>query len=141
MSDPFDGRNPFDKLWEFHETYNVDRTRIPTLPDASTDKGAALRELRRNILAEEYEEYLEGEANNDLVEIADALIDMIYIAYGTGVAYGLPMDELFNEVHRSNMSKLGADGKPVYREDGKVLKGPNYSPPNLAAIIERHRNR
>lgn len=140
MADPFDTRNPFDKLWEFHETYNVERHRIPTLPDASTEKGAALRKLRRDILAEEYQEYLDGEEANDLVEIADALIDVIYIAYGTGVAYGLPMDELFNEVHRSNMSKLGEDGKPVYREDGKVLKGPNYSPPDLAAIIEKHRN-
>lgn len=137
MSDPFDARSPFEKLWEFHETYNVLRERVPTLPDASTEAGAAMRTLRKDILAEEYQEYLDGEKNNDLVEIADALIDMIYIAYGTGVAYGLPMDELFNEVHRSNMSKLGEDGKPIYRADGKVLKGPNYSPPDLASIIAR----
>ena len=73
MSDPFDARSPFEKLWEFHETYNVLRERVPTLPDASTEAGAAMRTLRKEILAEEYQEYLDGEKNNDLVEIADAL--------------------------------------------------------------------
>jgi predicted HAD superfamily Cof-like phosphohydrolase len=124
---------PFDQLWEFHDTYDITRTRTPSLPDQDT------RDLRIRILREEWEEYLEGEQNNDLVEIADALGDMIYVAYGTGVAYGLPMDEIFNEIHRSNMSKLDEWGQPIYREDGKVLKGPNYSPPDIAGIIARHR--
>lgn len=102
-----------------------------------TREGADLRKLRRKILREEFNEYLDGEDNNDLVEIADALCDIIYIAYGTGVSYGLPMDLLFDEVHRSNMSKLDENGKPIFREDGKVTKGPNYSPPQLRSIIER----
>ncbi|RYF06923.1 MAG: hypothetical protein EOO77_26315 [Oxalobacteraceae bacterium] len=96
-----------------------------------------MRKLRSDLLEEEFNEYLDGEKNNDLVEIADALADIIYIAYGTGVSYGLPMDEIFDEVHRSNMSKLGEDGRPVYREDGKVVKGPNYSKPDIHAIVER----
>lgn len=124
--------HPFNDVWKFHETYNLARTRTPNLPDE------AMRNLRKDLLAEEYQEYLDGEKNNDLVEIADALGDIIYIAYGTGVAYGLPMDEIFNEIQRSNMSKLGEDGKPIYREDGKVLKGPNYSPPDIKTIIETH---
>jgi predicted HAD superfamily Cof-like phosphohydrolase len=123
--------HPFHDVWKFHETYNLIRTKTPGLPDK------AMRELRKDLLEEEYQEYLNGELNNDLVEIADALGDIIYIAYGTGVAYGLPMDEIFNEIQRSNMSKLGEDGKPIYREDGKVLKGPNYSKPDIKGIIAR----
>jgi predicted HAD superfamily Cof-like phosphohydrolase len=121
--------HPFHDVWKFHETYNLLRTQTPTLPDAST------RQLRKDLLQEEYQEYLDGEQNDDLVEIADALGDIIYIAYGTGVAYGLPMDEIFSEIQRSNMSKLGEDGKPIYRDDGKVLKGPNYTRPDIKAIL------
>ncbi|RYD61963.1 MAG: hypothetical protein EOP83_15795 [Verrucomicrobiaceae bacterium] len=125
-------KTAFEKLWEFHTAFGQVRTTTPGLPSAD------VRKLRRNLLREEWNEYMDGEENHDLVEIADALIDIIYIALGTGVSYGLPMDELFEEVHRSNMSKLGEDGKPVYREDGKVMKGPNYSRPDLASIVARH---
>lgn len=125
---------PFQKLWEFQAAYNQARSTVPNLPE-----DAKLRKLRKDLLEEEFNEYLTGEENNDLVEIADALADIIYIAYGTGVTYGLPMDEIFDEVHRSNMSKLGEDGKPIYREDGKVLKGPNYFKPDIAGIVARHK--
>lgn len=125
---------PFEKLWEFHTAFNQKRETVPALPDADT------RALRKRLLDEEFNEYLEGEANDDLVEIADALADIIYIAYGTGVSYGLPMDAIFNEVHRSNMSKLDPEtGKPIYREDGKVLKGALYSPPDIEGVIKNHK--
>lgn len=131
-------KNPFDQVWEFQESYGLPSSRIPSLPSYRDDEGRNLRDLRKRLLEEEYNEYLEGEENNDLVEIADALGDIMYIAYGTGITYGLPMDEIFNEIHRSNMSKLGADGKPIRREDGKLLKGPNFSPPDIAGIIAKH---
>lgn len=131
-------KNPFDQVWEFQESYGLPSSRVPSLPSNSDDEGRNLRDLRKRLLEEEYNEYLEGEENNDLVEIADALGDIMYIAYGTGITYGLPMDEIFNEIHRSNMSKLGADGKPIRREDGKLLKGPNFSPPDIAGIIAKH---
>lgn len=129
---------PYKQVWTFHETYGLPRSRHPSLPSADTTDGAKLRELRRALMAEEYGEYLEAEEQNDLVGIADALGDMIYIAYGSGIAYGLPMDEIMNEIQRSNMSKLGRDGKPIYREDGKVLKGPDFTPPDIAAIVRKH---
>jgi len=94
--------------------------------------------LRFNLMKEENEEYLEAAENNDLVEIADALGDMLYILCGTIIEHGLQdkITDVFNEIQRSNMSKLGEDGKPIYREDGKVLKGPNYFKPNIAAILD-----
>lgn len=122
-------KTAFEQLKEFHLTYQAYTGDTPHLPSKE------VRDLRMDILREEFEEYEEAEANDDLVEIADALSDIIYIAVGTGVAYGLPMDKIFNEVHRSNMSKLGEDGKPIFREDGKVLKGPNFTPPRIAEII------
>jgi predicted HAD superfamily Cof-like phosphohydrolase len=89
-------------------------------------------------MKEENEEYLEAAAAGDLVEIADALGDMLYILCGTIITHGFQdkITAVFNEIQRSNMSKLGADGKPIYREDGKVLKGPNYFKPNLKKIVE-----
>jgi predicted HAD superfamily Cof-like phosphohydrolase len=88
---------------------------------------------------EENREYLEAAQNNDMVEVADALGDMLYILCGTILTHGMQnlIDEVFEEIQRSNMSKLGADGKPIYREDGKVLKGPNYFTPDLKSIIEK----
>ena len=121
--------NPQDALREFHEAFDLTRSEVPGLPSKD------VRDLRINLLKEEWEEYLEGEATDDLIEIADALADMVYIAYGTAVAYGIRLDKVFEEVHSSNMSKLDANGKPIYREDGKVLKGPNYSPPNIETIL------
>ena len=93
--------------------------------------------LRFNLMKEENEEYLEAVKNNDIVEIADALGDMLYILCGTILEHGLQdkIEAVFDEIQRSNMSKLGIDGKPVYREDGKVLKGPNYFKPNFEKIL------
>lgn len=93
--------------------------------------------LRYKLMREENEEYLEAANNNDMVEVADALGDLLYILCGTIIEHGLQhkIEEVFEEIQRSNMSKLGADGEPIYREDGKVLKGPNYFKPNIAAIL------
>ncbi|WP_395634256.1 hypothetical protein [Flavobacterium sp.] len=93
--------------------------------------------LRFNLMKEENEEYWEAVQNNDLVEIADALGDMLYILCGTILEHGLQhkIEAVFDEIQRSNMSKLGEDGKPIYREDGKVMKGPNYFKPNFEDIL------
>jgi len=93
--------------------------------------------LRFNLMKEENEEYLEAAQNNDIVEIADALGDMLYILCGTIIEHGLQhkIEAVFDEIQRSNMSKLGEDGNPIYREDGKVMKGPNYFKPNFEEIL------
>ena len=93
--------------------------------------------LRYKLMREENEEYLEAANNKDLVEVADALGDMLYILCGTIIEHGLQhkIEEVFEEIQRSNMSKLGADGEPIYRDDGKVLKGPNYFKPNIKSIL------
>ncbi|CAM3551137.1 nucleoside triphosphate pyrophosphohydrolase family protein [Zobellia roscoffensis] len=102
------------------------------------DLGEAKNLLRFNLMDEENNEYLEAAKNDDLVEVADALGDMLYILCGTILEHGMQhkIEEVFNEIQRSNMSKLGADGKPIYREDGKVLKGPNYFKPNISEILK-----
>ncbi|MFC4094459.1 pyrophosphohydrolase domain-containing protein [Euzebyella saccharophila] len=102
------------------------------------DLGKAKNTLRYNLMDEENKEYLEAANNNDMVEVADALGDMLYILCGTILEHGMQykIEEVFNEIQRSNMSKLGADGKPIYREDCKVLKGPNYFKPNILKILE-----
>lgn len=123
-------QHPFDCVREFHETYNLARGLHPALPDEK------LRQLRIDLLREEMDEYIQGETADDIVEIADALADIIYIACGTAVAYGIPLDRVFAEVHRSNMSKLDENGKPIYREDGKVLKSRLYSPPDVKGILD-----
>jgi predicted HAD superfamily Cof-like phosphohydrolase len=103
------------------------------------DLGAAKNQLRFNLMDEENKEYLEAAQNNDLVEVADALGDMLYILCGTILEHGMQykIEEVFEEIQRSNMSKLGKDGKPIYREDGKVLKGPEYFKPNIQAILDK----
>ncbi|MBD0850946.1 pyrophosphohydrolase domain-containing protein [Maribacter arenosus] len=95
--------------------------------------------LRFNLMDEENKEYLEAANNNDLVEVADALGDMLYILCGTILEHGMQykIEEVFEEIQKSNMSKLGADGKPIYREDGKVLKGPNYFKPNIRQVLDK----
>ena len=105
---------------------------------AKADLGKDKNLLRYKLMREENEEYLEAANNNDLVEIADALGDMLYILCGTIIEHGLQhkIEAVFDEIQRSNMSKLGKDGEPIYREDGKVLKGPNYFKPNIATILE-----
>ena len=101
------------------------------------DLGEQKNMLRFNLMKEENEEYLEAVQNNDLIEIADALGDMLYIICGTILEHGLQhkIEEVFDEIQRSNMSKLNHDGKPIYREDGKVLKGPNYFKPSFESIL------
>ena len=119
------------KVKEFHEIYN-----LPVLKKIQIPKDRV--NMRLDILTEELNELKEAVENNDIVEVFDALIDIEYLIHGTALEFGLQdyMQDGFNEVHRSNMSKLDLDGNPIYREDGKVLKGPNYSPPNLSSILE-----
>ena len=92
--------------------------------------------LRTDLIDEEVKELWDACDARDLVEIADALTDILYVTYGAAHSFGVPIDECFKEVQRSNMSKLGEDGKPIYREDGKVMKGPNYSVPNLKNVLQ-----
>ena len=103
------------------------------------DLGVAKNKLRFNLMDEENKEYFEAAQNNDLAEVADALGDMLYILCGTILEHGMQykIEEVFEEIQRSNMSKLGKDGKPIYREDGKVLKGPKYFKPNIQAILDK----
>lgn len=97
---------------------------------------AELCKLRIDLIEEELDELKEAIKNNDLVEIADALTDILYVTYGAGHAFGLDLDACFKEVQASNMSKLGEDGKPIYRDDGKILKGPNYFTPDLKKVLQ-----
>lgn len=117
----------------FHETYG-----LGVSEEMKADLGALKNELRFNLMKEENEEYLEASQNNDIDEVADALGDMLYILCGTILEHGLQhkIEEVFDEIQRSNMSKLGEDGKPIYREDGKVMKGPNYFKPNFEEILK-----
>lgn len=116
----------------FHEAFGLGVNETPI-----ADLGTAKNNLRFELMREENQEYLEAANNNDLVEVADALGDMLYILCGTILEHGMQhkIEEVFEEIQRSNMSKLGADGKPIYREDGKVLKGPDYFKPAIAKIL------
>ena len=118
----------------FHEAFGLGIEEQPTVA-----LGEAKNLLRYKLMREENEEYLEAANNGDLIEVADALGDMLYILCGTILEHGMQykIEEVFEEIQRSNMSKLGADGNPIYREDGKVLKGPNYFKPNIASILEQ----
>lgn len=123
----------FEKVKEFHEKFGLAIRNKPDLSDVLLEE----RNLRLELLREEYEdEYLDAEETNNITEIADALGDMLYIIYGTAVSYGIPIDKVFDEIHNSNMSKLGPAGKPMYREDGKVMKGPNYFKPDIKKILD-----
>ncbi|TRX21039.1 hypothetical protein FNW25_02995 [Flavobacterium franklandianum] len=117
---------------EFHTTFKIDYSENPI-----ADLGETKNLLRYNLMKEENEEYLEAVQNNDLIEIADALGDMMYILCGTIIEHGLQhkIEEVFDEIQRSNMSKLDENGKPIYREDGKVMKGPNYFKPDFSKIL------
>jgi predicted HAD superfamily Cof-like phosphohydrolase len=117
-----------DAVKLFHETYKLGYSKT-----LNATIGKQKSELRFELMKEENEEYQEGVNNNDIIEIADALGDMLYILCGTIIEHGL---QDFDEIQRSNMSKLGEDGKPIYREDGKVLKGPNYFKPNFEKILK-----
>lgn len=120
-----------NSVQEFHEAFGHP---VAQEPENVT---ADVYTLRHQLMDEENKEYLEACKNNDVVEIADALGDQLYILAGTILAHGMQhvIVDVFNEIQRSNMSKLGEDGKPIFREDGKVLKGPNYSPPNLKQFL------
>ncbi|MDG1263553.1 MAG: nucleoside triphosphate pyrophosphohydrolase family protein [Flavobacteriaceae bacterium] len=126
-------KNELDAVQLFHEAFNIGINQNPTV--AVSEK---IKELRFNLMKEENEEYLEAVKNNDIVEVADALGDMLYILCGTILTHGMQhkITEVFEEIQRSNMSKLGQDGNPIYREDGKVMKGPNYFKPNIKAILK-----
>ena len=119
----------FEKVGLFMKTFGQD---VKTKPSLSTKK---INDLRISLIIEELNELKDAIKNNDLVETADALTDILYVTYGAGQAFGINLDKCFEEVQNSNMSKLGEDGKPIYNENGKVLKGPNYFKPNLLKII------
>lgn len=118
---------------KFHEAFKVNIQNKPTVAITEDRKN-----LRFELMKEENQEYLEAAKNNDLVEVADALGDMLYILCGTIIEHGMQdkIEAVFNEIQRSNMSKLDENGKPIYREDGKVLKGSNYFKPNIKVILE-----
>lgn len=122
-----------DCVRQFHDSFGIANQHAPT---AQLDEGTV--RLRHRLMAEETEEYLEAALNGDAVEIADALGDQLYILCGTILSHGMQhiIEEVFMEIQSSNMSKLGADGRPIYREDGKVMKGPNYFKPDIASILE-----
>jgi predicted HAD superfamily Cof-like phosphohydrolase len=118
----------------FHDAFGISNA-----TEATGNIGDRDALLRYKLIREENEEYLEAALKGDLVEVADALGDILYILCGTLLKHGLEnkIDEVFREIQRSNMSKLGADGKPIYREDGKVMKGPNYFKPDIASILDK----
>ncbi len=126
-------KRKLEAVKEFHEAFGLGVKHDPV-----ANLGSDKLKLRFNLMAEENEEYLEAAEEDDLVEVADALGDMLYILCGTILEHGMQykIEEVFEEIQRSNMSKLGADGKPIYREDGKVLKGPSYFKPDIKSILE-----
>ena len=125
---------PLSAVEKFHKAYRI---LINDRPTADIDK--ELIKLRFNLMKEENEEYFEAARKNDIVEVADALGDMLYILCGTIITHGFQnkIEEVFDEIQKSNMSKLSKDGKPIYRSDGKVMKGPNYFKPNIRAILKK----
>lgn len=118
-----------DFVREFHRTFNLPIREELYIPD-TLERG-----LRVRLQKEELKELADASVQGDIVEVADALADTLYIAHGTALCYGVPLDAVLAEVHRSNMSKLGRDGKPIYRDDGKVMKGPDYFPPDIKRVI------
>jgi len=119
----------FDKVGTFMKTFGQE---VKTKPSLSSDK---INKLRIDLIKEELEELTEAIQKKDLLEVADALTDILYVTYGAGHAFGINLDECFNEVQKSNMSKLGNDGKPIYDQSGKVMKGPDYFKPNLKKLL------
>ena len=119
----------FSKVGTFMKTFGQE---VKTKPSFSTDK---INKLRIDLIKEELEELKEAMNNKDLLEVADALTDILYVTYGAGHAFGINLDECFDEVQKSNMSKLDLEGKPIFNDDGKVMKGPNYFKPNLKKFL------
>ena len=119
----------FNKVGTFMKTFGQE---VRTKPSFSSDK---INKLRIDLIKEELDELQEAMKNNDLLEVADALTDILYVTYGAGHAFGIDLDKCFDEVQNSNMSKLGENGKPIYNESGKVMKGPNYFKPDLSKFV------
>ena len=115
----------FEKVRLFMKTFGQE---VKTNPSLSTNK---INDLRISLINEELDEFREAIKNDNIKEVADALTDILYVTYGAGHAFGIDLDKCFEEVQRSNMSKLGKDGKPIYNEHGKVMKGPDYFKPDL----------
>jgi len=126
--------NAIEQVKEFADTFNIEYS-----DDMNANIDESIIDLRFRLMQEENQEYLEAAKNKDIVEIADALGDILYILCGTILAHGLQhkIVEVFNEIQRSNMSKLDVNGKPVFREDGKILKGPNYFQPKIKEILDK----
>ena len=120
----------FEKVGSFMKTFGQE---VKTKSGLSTEK---INKLRVSLINEELEEFKESIKNNDLKEAADALTDILYVTYGAGHAFGINLDKCFDEVQKSNMSKLGNDGKPIYNEKGKVMKGPKYFKPDLSKFLK-----
>ena len=120
----------FEDVKKFMKTFGQKVITKPQFPDEKT------MNLRFDLIKEELNELERAMKTKDLTEVADALADILYVTYGAGCAYGIDLDECFKEVQRANMSKLDENGKPIYNEKGKVMKGPNYTPPNLKQFIE-----
>ena len=119
----------FDKVGTFMKTFGQE---VKSKPSFSTDK---VNKLRLDLIKEELTELTEAMNNKDLLEVADALTDILYVTYGAGHAFGINLDKCFEEVQNSNMSKLDENGKPIYNEHGKVMKGPNYFKPDLSKFV------
>ena len=119
----------FNKVGIFMKTFDQE---VKSKPSFSTDK---INKLRIDLIKEELEELQEAMKNNDLLEVADALTDILYVTYGAGHAFGIDLDKCFDEVQNSNMSKLGENGEPIYNKSGKVMKGPNYFKPDLLRFV------
>ena len=119
----------FDKVGTFMKTFGQE---VKTKPSFSTDK---INKLRLDLIKEELNELTDAMNNKDLLEVADALTDILYVTYGAGHAFGINLDNCFEEVQNSNMSKLDENGKPIYNEHGKVMKGPNYFKPDLSRFV------
>ena len=119
----------FNKVGTFMKTFGQE---VKTKPSFSSDK---INKLRIDLIKEELDELQEAMEKNDLLEVADALTDILYVTYGAGHAFGIDLDKCFDEVQNSNMSKLGENGEPIYNESGKVMKGPNYFKPDLSKFV------
>ena len=119
----------FNKVKTFMETFGQE---VKNKPSFSSEK---IKNLRYELIREELDELKEALKDKDILEVADALTDILYVTYGAGHAFGIDLDKCFNEVQKSNMSKLGEDGKPIYNDNGKVMKGPNYFRPDLGKYI------
>ena len=126
-------KHQIEAVKKFHEVYKLSYKLTPI-----ANIGKEKINLRFNLMSEENQEYLEAANNDDIVEVADALGDMLYILCGTIIEHGMQhkIEEVFDEIQKSNLSKLDEKGQPIYREDGKVMKGPNYFKPNISKILE-----